>query len=255
MLSLGPWGVPCGDPNQHDVPWGSCMLPMECESEYRIYRGDFFCGRTEFVCCSILLNTYDLYHGLIDVSLSDSSLQTDSDELKVTKNKHSKKKDQKRSKKQRQKMRHKRKKAIKKLIKKTVQDIGKILNKTYKFGTKARIRKTNQLKKFVKKLKEKYKKDRQTVKDIHEIELHKIDDQLNKGIINIREINRDLVYNNSIHKWVVNGTLSRNDAKILRSNYPNIWKDLSLSQLTRRNKEQTDDSNMKYDIEYGLLYN
>ncbi|MFB9840646.1 hypothetical protein, partial [Actinoallomurus acaciae] len=71
MLAARPWGVPCGDPNQHDMPWGTCMLSLECDSELRIYRGDYFCGRTQFVCCGLQLTSYDMYQGF-DVSFADS---------------------------------------------------------------------------------------------------------------------------------------------------------------------------------------
>lgn len=254
---LGPWGVPCGDPNQYDMPWGTCMLPLECEPEFRIYRGDRFCGRTEYVCCGIIMNSYDLYQNFENLDVfSQSSLETDSLELKAAGNgKNNDKKKKNKAKKRRLKIRQRRKKAIKKLIKTTMKEISKILNKTYKYGTKARVRKTKQLKKFIKDMKKKYKQDRQAMKEIHDLELLKIDNKLKKGFKKVSLINHDYFFNGTFRKWIINGSLTEEGAKVLRDNYPELYKKLQESGLANTRRHGYEPKKEHYsDVEYGGIW-
>ncbi|KAM3959301.1 uncharacterized protein ACR2FA_006606 [Aphomia sociella] len=250
MLGARPWGVPCGDPNQHDMPWGTCMLPMECESEYRIYRGDYFCGRTQFVCCALQQTTYDLYQGF-DVSFADSSLGTDSEEKRYKGRGSKEKKVRKRlkEKNKRKIQRLKRKRQIKRNIRKIIKEIRKILNRSYRNGTTARKRKTKQLKKFIKELKKKFKKDRKSVTDIHELELIKIDATLQKKLNQIRDMNQQFIKNTTFRDIIVNGTITKEGARMLLEAYPEMASYLK----TRRNNYEPKDY-MDYDVEYGEIY-
>ncbi|XP_050354481.1 uncharacterized protein LOC126776214 [Nymphalis io] len=251
MIAARPWGVPCGDPNQHDAPWGSCMLPMECEAEYRIYRGDYFCGRTKFICCALQITTYDMYAG-IDVSFADSSLATDSEEKK-NRNRGSKERKRRkkgRDRKRRLRERKKRKRRIKRTIRKIIREISKVLNRSFRNGTTARKRKTKQLKKFIKEMKKRYIKDRKAVQDIHELELTKIDAGLLKRLNEIKDMNQQYARNSSFRNIAVNGTISRQNKKMLIEAYPDLMSMLK----TRRREPIKPKDYLEYDIEYGYLY-
>ncbi|XP_063831071.1 uncharacterized protein LOC135080350 [Ostrinia nubilalis] len=252
MLAARPWGVPCGDPNQHDMPWGSCMLPMECESEYRIYRGDYFCGRTQFVCCALQLTTYDMYQGF-DVSFADSSLATDSEEKRNREmgSKERRRKKKAREKRRRRRQRLKRKRQIKRNIRKIIKEIKRILNRAYRNGTTERKRKTKQLKKFIKSLKKQYKKDRYAVKNIHEYELLKIDEELQKKLKQIMGLNKDFISNSTFRDIIVNGTVTKEGVRMLVEAYPELR---PIIDRTRRNNYEDRPDYLEYDIEYGLLY-
>ncbi|XP_045776948.1 uncharacterized protein LOC123875252 [Maniola jurtina] len=252
MVAARPWGVPCGDPNQHDAPWGSCMLPMECEAEYRIYRGDYFCGRTKFICCALEVTNYDLYAGF-DVSFADSSLATDTEEKKG-KNKGSKERKRRkraRDKKRRLRERLKRKRKIKRTIRKIMREIRKILNRSYRNGTTARKKKTKQLKKFIKELKKRYRKERKSVKDIHEMELIKIDAALQNRLNEIRGMNRDFISNQTFRDIIVNGTINRQNMKMLMKAYPDL---ADVFKSRRSGTVRSPRDYLEYDIEYGYLY-
>ncbi|XP_059048553.1 uncharacterized protein LOC131843814 [Achroia grisella] len=250
MLGARPWGVPCGDPNQHDMPWGTCMLPMECEAEYRIYRGDYFCGRTQFVCCSLQLTTYDMYQGF-DVSFADSSLATDSEEKKYRDRGSKEKKRSKtlRERKKRRRQRLKRKRNIKRNIKKITKEIRKILNRSYRNRTLAGKRKTKQLKAFVENLKKQYKNDRKSVKDIHELDLMKLDAALQTKLDQIRTMNQDFINNSTFRDIIVSGKMTKEGARMLASAYPELTSYLK----TRRSGTPPLDY-MDYDVEYGMIY-
>ncbi|XP_050682067.1 uncharacterized protein LOC126977341 [Leptidea sinapis] len=249
MVAARPWGVPCGDPNQHDSPWGSCMLPLECEAEYRIYRGDYFCGRTKFICCALLVSNYDLNAGF-DVSFTASSLATSSDEKKnrdrgtKESNRRKKRRDQKR----RRRQRIKRKRAIKRTIRKIINEITKILNRSFRNGTSARKKKTKQLKKFIKYLKKKHKKDRKSVKELHEMEMINIDAALQKRLDEIRAMNKEYISNSTFRDIIVNGTINRKDLRMLMRSHP------ELNDLVdaRRSAKKTD--RKAFDVELGFLY-
>ncbi|CAG9565675.1 unnamed protein product [Danaus chrysippus] len=252
MVAARPWGVPCGDPNQFDLPWGSCMLPMECEAEYRIYRGDYFCGRTKFICCALQITNYDLYGGF-DVSFADSSLATDSEEKR---NKDRGSKERKRRKrigerKKRLRQRMKRKRRIKRTIRRIIREIRKILNRSFRNGTTARKRKTKQLKKFIKDMKKQYIKERKAVKDIHEMELIKIDAALQKRLTEIRGVNQEFIKNSTFRDIVVNGTINKQNARILMDAYPELKEFL---QTRRKGVGENPRDHLDYDIEYGYLY-
>lgn len=236
------------------------MMAMECEPEYRIYRGDFQCGRTTFVCCSLQISNYDMNQGF-DVSFEDSALTTDEDEQrnrgKGSREKKRKRKQQDR--KRRRKARLKRKKKIKNNIKKIIREIRKILKKQYRNGTSERKRKTKVLKKFVKDLKKRYKQDRKSVKNIHEINLVKIDSKLYNKLNEIRELNENFVTNATFRDIIVNGTLDKRGARMLVEAYPDLLP--YFTDTTRRRAVAVDSAGnllkehyMDYDVEYGMLY-
>lgn len=248
--------MPCGDPNQHDMPWGTCMLAMECEPEYRIYRGDFQCGRTKYVCCALQLTNYDMYQGF-DLSFEDSGLTSDSEEIR-NRNKNSaerRRKRKERDRKRRRKARQKRKKKIKKNIRKIIRQIRKILNKQYRNGTTQKKRKTKQLKKFIKKLKRQYKNDRKSVKNVHEIELVKIDSKLLIKLQEMKKMNQNFVSNATFRDIIMNGTISRQGARMLVEAYPELMP--YFIDKTRRGGGGPGDDQQEpkdYDVEYGMLY-
>ncbi|XP_034834144.1 uncharacterized protein [Maniola hyperantus] len=253
MVAARPWGVPCGDPNQHDAPWGSCMLAMECEAEYRIYRGDYFCGRTNFICCALEVTNYDLYAGF-DVSFADSSLATDTEEHK-TRNKSSKerkKRKRSRDRKRRLRERLKRKRKIRRTIRKIMREIRKILNRSYRNGTTARKKKTKHLKKFIEELKKRYRKERKTVRDIHEMELIKIDAALQKRLNDILGVNREFISNQTFRDIILNGTINKQNLKILMKAYPDLFKSRRTGSGGGTARSPRD--YLEYDIEYGYLY-
>lgn len=230
------------------------MLPMECEAEYRIYRGDYFCGRTKFICCALQLTNYDLYAGF-DVSFADSSLATDSEEKKNRErgSKERKRRKKIRDRKRRLRDRLKRKRKIKRTIGKIIREIKKILNRSYRNGTTSRKKKTKQLKKFIKNMKKQYIKDRKSVKDIHEMELIKIDAALMKRLLEIRGMNNQYVKNATFRDIIANGTINKQNARMLIKAYPEL---AGMLQTRRRGKSRGDRPKdyLDYDIEYGYLY-
>lgn len=246
--------MPCGDPNQHDMPWGTCMLAMECEAEYRIYRGDSFCGRTRYVCCALQLNSYDMYQGF-DVSLDDKSLSTDSDEKKDKNSEEKRKKKKKREKKRRKKNRDKRKRKIRKTIRKIIKEIRKLLNKQYKNGTRQRKKKTELLKKFVKKLKKQYKKDRQSIADLHEEDIIKIDTALMAKLYRIKDMNQQFMWNATFRNIITSGKLTRTGARMLVEAYPELQEDIKLRRSGGGAADDAlDKKYFEYDVEYGYVY-
>ncbi|XP_053613953.1 uncharacterized protein LOC128677265 [Plodia interpunctella] len=256
MAAARPWGVPCGDPGQHDMPWGTCMLPMECDSEYRIYRGDFNCGRTQFVCCALQLTVYDMYQGF-DLSFEDSALRTDSDEKKAGGKKGSaedNKKTKKRDKRKRQAARKKRKREIKRLIRKIQKEIRRIINKQDRNASQQRKRKTKQLKKFIEMLKAQYRHDRKAVQDIHEHEMVKIDDALKVRLHEISMMNQNFVNNATFRDIVVNGTLNRQSARMLVEAYPELQPYVHVNVRRRSGVSRPVRDYLDYDVEYGMLY-
>ncbi|CAG9789491.1 unnamed protein product [Diatraea saccharalis] len=252
MLSARPWGVPCGDPNQHDMPWGSCMLPMECESEFRIYRGDVFCGRTQFVCCGLQITTYDMYQGF-DNSFEDSMLATSSEEKREREkgSKENKRKKRMREKRRRRRDRQRRKRKIRRTMVKIRKEIKKILSKIYRNGTSMRKKKTKQLKKFVKHLKKQYKKDRNAVKKIHVNVIKDIDEQLQQKLNQLKGMNTQFMKNSTFRDIVVNGTITPQVARILMENYPEIS---SMLRARKSNYDYAESKDLNYDVEYGYIY-
>ncbi|XP_063367681.1 uncharacterized protein LOC134656093 [Cydia amplana] len=224
MAAARPWGVPCGDPSQHDMPWGSCVLPAECSAEYRIYKGDYFCGRTQWVCCSLNFHTYDLYQGL-SVSFGESTMEANSaDEREKAKKKNSKerRKRSERRRKRRKRLREERKRKIKRAINRIIKEVRRILDKAYKNGSKIRKRKTNTMKKFIKFLKKQYRLDRESAKDIHEMQMLEVDQELMDRLNQIKDLNADFMTNETFRQILVNKTVSLRAAKMLVGAYPEL---------------------------------
>ncbi|XP_063539409.1 uncharacterized protein LOC134748551 [Cydia strobilella] len=224
MVAARPWGVPCGDPSQHDMPWGSCVLPAECNAEYRIYKGDYFCGRTQWVCCSLNFHTYDLYQGL-SVSLEESSMEIDSAvERERAKKKTSKERRKRtdRRRKRRKRLREERKRKIKRAIARIIKEVRRILDRAYKNGSKIRKKKTNTMKKFIKFLKRQYKLDRESAKDIHEMQMMEVDQAFMDKLNQIKELNSDFMTNDTFRNIIVNKTVTLRGAKMLVEAYPEL---------------------------------
>lgn len=249
------------------------MLAMECEPEYRIYRGDIYCGRTSFVCCALELTTYDMYQGF-DISFEDKSFSTDTEEIAKDKDRsHTEKK-------RRRDARQKRKKKIKKTIKNIIKEINKILNNMYTNATKRRKKKTKQLKRFIKFLKTEYKKNRQVVQELHEEAIVKIDAELMKKLYDLKDMNQNFMKNHTFADIVVNGTMTKHGARMLIQAYPELQEFIDrpsdtspvpppiVNLVNVRNrrfggavpnpKEKTDlkpkGDYLEYDVEYGFLY-
>lgn len=252
------------------------MLAMECDAEYRIAKGDMYCGRTSFVCCALELTTYDMYEGF-DVSFEGKSLSTDTEELRLP--------EQKRKKylvnlKKRRQARERRKKKIKKTIMSIILEINKILSTFYTNSTNKKKKKTKQLKRFIKFLKREYQKNRFVAKDLHEEAMVKIDTDLMKKLYDIKSMNLNFMKNQTFADIVVNGTMTKVGARMLIQAYPELQEfidrpaastpgRLSLVPLldvkTRRSggavvnsKEKRElkpqGDYLQYDVEYGFLY-
>ena len=183
------------------------MLAAECDAEYRIYRGDYFCGRTSYICCALLVSNYDMYQGL-DMSFEGSSFETDTSELSRDNEKKDKKK-RNSQKRKRKRERNKRKKKIRKSIRRIVKEIRSILNKAYRNGTSQRKKKTRELKRFIELMKRQYRKDRKSVVDVHEYELIKIDEKLQAKLDKIKGVNENYMSNDTFRDIVVNGTVNK----------------------------------------------
>lgn len=246
--------MPCGDPNQHDMPWGTCMLAAECDMEYRIYRGDRFCGRTHFVCCALQLSMYDMNQGF-DISFEDSSMQTDSTEKRHRQmgSKERRRKRRERDRRRRKRDREVRKRNIKRKIGKIVREVQRILNRSYRNATTVRRKKTKTLKKFIKYLKKRYRMDRDTVKDIHEIQLIRIDYNLMQKLKQISEVNKKFMTNDTFRKIVLHGEMTYSGARMLIEAYPELSAQIKLDK-TRRSGGKTPEDYLNYDVEYGMLY-
>ncbi|CAB3248770.1 unnamed protein product [Arctia plantaginis] len=262
MVAARPWGVPCGDPNQHDMPWGSCMMTSECEPEYRIYRGDYFCGRTLYICCALQYTNYDLYQGF-DVSFAETSFETDSEEKKAREkdSRENRKKNKHKQKRKREKERRRRKRKIKKKIRRIVYEIRKILNRSFRNASHHRKKRTIILKKYIKMLKRQYKKDRKSVRDIHIYDMERIDEALQKRLEQIREVNKNFMLNSTFRDILVNGTINKVGARMLAQAYPDLI-ELLRGRLRRdgggkaegQESDGKNDDYQGYDIEYGALY-
>lgn len=227
------------------------MLAAECDSEYRIYRGDYLCGRTSFVCCSLQYTNYDMYQGL-EATFEGSSYSTDSSE-KIPH--HRKKREHERRKRRRE--RNVRKRKIKRSISKIVREIKKILHRAYSNGTAMRKKRTRELKKFIKNMKKRYKKDRQALIHVHEFDMTKLDEKLQKKLDQIKGVNEKFFANDTFREILINGTTKEKLKEFLRS-HPKLRKILTQRRqdggLLEPVVEDTSADDLHNDMEYGLLY-
>ncbi|KAH9642988.1 hypothetical protein HF086_013549 [Spodoptera exigua] len=276
MAAARPWGIPCGDPNQHDAPFGTCMLPAECEPEYRIYRGDADCGRTMYICCGIIATKYDMYNAL-DMSFEGSDFATDSSELKNNgkPDKKNKKTSKEKERNKRKKERNKRKTKMLNTIKKIIKEIRKILNSAFNNRTNEIKTKTKQLKKFIESMKKQYKKERQSVIKIHDNDLIKLDERVQAKLDQVLGVNENFMSNATFRDIVVNGTVSKRNLELLMRSYPELVKILKekhrggpkhkrrsgidlilgLDEEDRPSRPvKIKPKKLNYDIEYGMLY-
>lgn len=245
------------------------MLPTECDAEYRIYRGDYFCGRTSFICCALLVTNYDMYQGL-DISFEGSSFETDSNE----KHRENKKKERKKARSKRKKRKNERERRKKKMIKsiqRIVSEIRSILAKAYRNGTAQRKKKTRELKRFIELMKKQYRKDREAVVNVHEYELIKIDEKLKSKLDKIKGFNEAYMANETFRDIIVNGTVNKEKLKLFLREHPDLAKafkhrrtGLNLkpggvqseltSEVGETESEKENPNVHDYDVEYGMLY-
>lgn len=246
------------------------MLPMECDVEYRIYKGDVYCGRTSFVCCALKVVTYDMYQEF-DVKFEDKSTSEDSDEANY---------DRQRARENQKKRREARKKRIKKTRKNIIREMKNILTKSYANAINRRKKKAKQLQRFIKFLKTEYKKNRHMVQDLYEEATVKIDAELMKKLYDIREMNHNFMLNQTFADIVVNGTMTKKGARMLIQAYPALQEFIDKTYLTllltplmvrmaeknnsrfggalSKPKDKTGFKQkgdyLEYDVEYGFLY-
>ncbi|XP_022818008.1 uncharacterized protein LOC111350608 [Spodoptera litura] len=271
MAAARPWSVPCGDPIQHDMPWGTCMLNIQCEPEYRIYRGDSFCGKTKFVCCALQLTNYDLYKGL-DLSAAGTSFSTDSNEdyyNKILGSREIEHKKNRRERKQRKLDRAKRKKKMIKSIKRIVQEIKSILNKAYSNATNIRQKRTSRIRQMIYKMKEQFRLDRKAVITAHHSELKGKDLALQAKLNRIKNLNEEFMTNDTFRSIIINGTVDKEKLQAVLRQYPQLQEYMKAerrvdggdadteSEETVAQKLKIEDANPKmeyYDVEYGMMY-
>ncbi|XP_041969370.1 glutamic acid-rich protein-like [Aricia agestis] len=189
MVAARPAGVPCGDPDQHDMPWGNCMRPEKCPPEYRIYRGDYACGYTTYVCCALQLTGDDTIVPL-DASFG-SDFEEDEKKKVAKKKKHSSSKKSRKlqDRRRREEERKKRKKRMERIIKRITRRI----KKAFKGDSKVRKRKTREFKKFLKRLKRKYDESRLLVRDRHREVLNKTDREREERLKEIYKKNKEFI--------------------------------------------------------------
>ncbi|CAH0690346.1 unnamed protein product [Spodoptera exigua] len=223
MAAARPWGVPCGDPNQHDTPWGSCTTPAECDPEYRIYRGDYFCGRTSFVCCTLIMTNYDLYQGL-DISMEGSSESTDSSEIKNHNPDEVARKIQKKKHKKRRRERARKKKLIRNHIKRITRQFKRILNSAYRNRSAETRKKTVALQKFIENMKEEFKKDRISLLKIRHYDVLKMYDKLQAKLNKITSFNENFMNNDTFRNIVLNGDVDKDKLKQYLRSQPEFKK-------------------------------
>lgn len=248
MVAARPWGKPCSDPKAGAGQEGTCTLPLECDKEFRLYRADYDCGMTGFVCCNILPAEYDMYQA-IDPSFETSiEREASSSETEERKGKKKKKDDKKKKK----KIRAKRKKRIKKAIRKIDRAIKKIVKKLERNTNKERRWKTKQWQEFVKHLKKEYKKEKKQVVAHHSDQMKQIDAELMLRLKQMALLNKKFAENKAFRDMIVTGHLNDRGVRMLIEEYPDM--EPMLRSSARRGGG--DVGHQEYDLtnEYGLLY-
>lgn len=222
-MLLGPWAFPCGDPGQHDLPWGTCMLAPECDAEYRIYRGDSFCGRTSLVCCALQLSNYDFYHG-IDISFGASSYSTTSsdEDMIILGPKERKERQERKAREKRKQERAKRKDRLEKSIKKIVKEVKDILSRAFKNGTMERKKQVDRIREYIKKMKKQYREDRKNLINMHHAEMKVNDEKLQIKLNQIRGLNLAFMTNATFRDIIVNGTVNKEKLIKLLREHPEL---------------------------------
>lgn len=221
--------------------------------------------------------SYDLYQGL-DLSLGhDNSLTTDTEEQKH-KNSHEEKimerKKRRQQKKKRRRDNYQLKKKIKDSIQNIITEIRKLLQKSYRNGTSQRYLKTKEMVKFIKKMKEQYKKDRKTIVDAHELDMLKANLKLKDHLDKIYDVNENFLKNDTFRDIVVNGTVNREKLTQLQRTHPVLSLFFNNRRMggegidpepkkIKRRKEKNEEiprnkkenrKVLEYDLEYGMLY-
>lgn len=265
---LGPWGIDCGDPNQHDVPWGKCVLSVQCDAESRVYRGDSFCGRTSFVCCAVMLTDTEWDNAPLDnLSFEDSGLTTDSQEKKETAAKKSQIK-QHRIDTADIKMRHKKKERIrnvKRMILKITSVMHRLLTKMFANNTRKRLKAIKKYRNIVKQLKEEYLNDKRQTLILHESFVQKVDENMYKSLQQVMDTNVKFVQNSTFAKIVSERKTNTDEEKMLLEAYPELEQAIranhkaaapepQLEPETAPSRRSMPNNHFAYDVEYGFLY-
>ncbi|XP_022817906.1 uncharacterized protein LOC111350519 [Spodoptera litura] len=275
MAGARPWAFPCGDPGQHDLPWGTCMLAQECDAEYRIYRGDSFCGRTSLVCCALQLSNYDFYHG-IDISFGGTSYSSNSQEdaIHIVGSKERKRRLEKKEKERRKHDRARRKKKMQKSIKSIVQEVKTILNKAFKNGTSERQRKINRIRDYINNMKKQYRKDRENLVKLHHDQMIVTDEKFQVKLNQVKGLNQAFMTNDTFRDIIVNGTINKDKLTVLLREQPQLTQYFKTrrsgggepylgpdKEVTGEDKYKherqvmdTKSKSQEYDVEYGVLY-
>ncbi|CAH1637907.1 unnamed protein product [Spodoptera littoralis] len=275
MAGARPWAFPCGDPGQHDLPWGTCMLAQECDAEYRIYRGDSFCGRTSLVCCALQLSNYDFYNG-IDISFEGTSYSSNSQEdaIHIVGSKERKRRLEKKEKERRKHDRARRKRKMQKSIKSIVQEVKSILNKAFKNGTSEKQRKINRIREYINNMKKQYRKDRENLVKLHHDEMIVTDEKFLVKLNQVRGLNQAFMTNDTFRDIIVNGTINKDKLMVLLREQPQLTqyfktrrsgggepylgsdKEVTGEDKYKHEREvmDTKSKSQEYDVEYGLLY-
>ncbi|CAB3248767.1 unnamed protein product [Arctia plantaginis] len=222
MMAARPWSAPCGDPHQHDWAWGSCTLAAQCDGEYRIYRGDLYCGRSALVCCSVLYTTHDLYQGL-DISFTDTETDSSGEKRKIDLGSVRLKRKKKHDDRIRRKRRRKRAKwLIKKKIRKVVHHLRKILNRAFRNVTSDRKRKMEALIKLIKHLRNKFHDERRiAIKKVHG-DIEDVHGDLTKTLIQLDSVNAHFLINETFREFLRRYNISSKELRSLDSVNPKL---------------------------------
>lgn len=235
LIISGPWTAPCGDPHQHDLAWGSCTLASQCDGEYRIYRGDIYCGRSALVCCAVLYNTHDLYQGF-DISFADTETDSSGEKRKLDLGSvRLKRKKRRHGRIKRYRRRKRAKRLIKKRIRRIVHHLRKILNRAFRNATSDRKRKMEQLIKLIKDMKKKFNDERRVAINTVHGDIDGINTDLTKKLIQLDSVNAHFLINETFREFLIRYNISSKELRLLDSVNPKL-----LEYLTTRTGKLSD---------------
>ncbi|KAH9642987.1 hypothetical protein HF086_013548 [Spodoptera exigua] len=260
MAGARPWAFPCGDPNQHDLPWGTCMRAVECDAEYRIYRGDSFCGRTSLVCCALMLSNYDFNNG-IDISFGGTSFSSsDEDYVKANDSKEIKKRFIKKTRAKRKQERAIRKMRMQRSIRSIIQEIKTILKHAYNNRTLERKNKVDRIREYIKRMKKQYRQERMNLIKLHHEEQTVLDEKFQSKLNQVRGMNEAFMTNDTFMDIIVNGTVNKSKLMSLLRDHPQLRPYFKTRRLgngepyPKLDFMDANSENREYDVEYGVLY-
>ncbi|XP_075983025.1 uncharacterized protein LOC142981194 [Anticarsia gemmatalis] len=222
MAVARPWGIPCGDPNVHDQPWGTCLLPMQCEAEYRIYGGDRSCKYTQFICCLVQETQHDMSEDFDTVDETSGSSDTEEKRRERLGSKEMRRRKRARRKYRRIKERQISKTKIKKLIRNIGRQIDKILVSTYRGYQKVKPMREIMVHKYIKDLKRQFKMDRKIILNLHQRDVNKMIHQVRNKFGNIKKIDFNEVMNGTFKELLNRASLTKDGLRMLNDSYPEL---------------------------------